>query len=428
MKQQLVNQQKQSQMMSQGQIQLMTFLQMSNQELDTWLNEQYHENPFLEKEICATISLENRASSEWKEPVVFDRQGVEYDLLEQLCPVDFSDSEWEMIRFFIANVDAKGYFTMDLKALAQKSRISLAVLEKCLNVLRELEPAGIFSANMQQCLVKQLDKRNIQDELLVKIISENLEDLLYKKSGKIQKKYNISQRKINMYYELLAGLNPYPLYGQGKTNTHYLVPDIICSNKDGKMTAELYKGNTSYSICDDYYNMMKETLDEKLKLYFKEKYQAAQSILKNIEKRERTILQITEVILEKQEAFFRKKGILNPMTMKEIAQVCNISISTVSRTVNNKYIQYPYGMIRMRELFIAAANMGEFDNNVISTENVKQIIADMIKRENPQKPLSDEEISNRLRKQSIQLSRRAVAKYRSEMLIPTSRERKVNGD
>ncbi len=423
-----MNKQSQSQFLSQNQIQFMKFLQMSNQELDTWLSTQYNENPFLEKEnlhYSVSAIQEGRDYYSIMEQAVYDRTGVQYDLLEQLSYFDYSEVEWSIFRFLINGLDDNGFFSMDLNVISESKRIPLKLLKKCLRILQELEPYGIFAADVEHCLIKQMEKRKIQDDLLKVMILESLEDLLYKKTSKMQKKYGISAKKLEEYYGVLATLKPYPLYSYETKKTHYIIPDVICNKQDDNLEAEIYKSYERYYVNTDYIKMMEQTTDPDLKSYFKDKYWAAKTIVSNIEKREKTLLQITEIILEKQSGFFLKNTPLIPMSMKQLADICRVSISTISRTVNNKYLQYPNGMVQMRDLFIAAANMGENEESIVSTNDVKRIIAEMIKMEDPRKPLSDDEISNRLKKQSIQLSRRAVAKYRSEMFIPTSRERRV---
>ncbi len=435
---QLSNTQKQTPVLTQNQIQFLNMLTMTNQELDQWLLQQFMENPFIEKKMIDNKSLadtslyQNRGFSSsqkdnitYKEPVFFEGKELFHFLTEQLRYSDYSKQDWALITYLIYNLDEKGFFTLDLNHAANETGFHKEELESFLHTLQELEPYGIFSSGIAECYMKQLEKKNFSDPILFDILSNNLEDLLYKKMSRLYKKYKISSEQVNTYHQILSELHPYPLMHFQSGEIHHLTPDIICIMENRILVPTLNDSSTgNYSISDYYLSMMQQTKEPELKEYLSKKYTTASNIIKNIESRKNTLLQITKAVIEKQSLFFYHKGHLLPLSMSQIADICELSTSTVSRAIHDKYLQYPGGIILMKELFPSSSEIGERSEFALSPEQVKETILQIIKMENPKKPLSDDEIASTLKCEGIPISRRTVAKYRTEMFIPTSRERK----
>lgn len=465
--------QHQSQIVSQSQVQFLQILAMCNQEMDVWMTEQYNENPFLERtehenvaESNGNIHMFSNArqsqsldSFHYQEPAVFEGQDIRHILLEQLDHRKYSRLEWNVFSLLIDHLEETGFFLMGLDTLSFEHGIPLPVLEKCLGVLQNLEPYGIFSKDIKGCFLKQLEKgenwsfqseishsRQLQSEMtnghscsrtkkknqdniskatLLRIVNEDFEDLIYKKISRLQKKYKISGAEINEYHQILSHLRPCPLHGFGYEKPVYIRPDIICKVENGNLVPYLNeKENTSFSLSDYYFHLMNTAVDSVLKSYLRDRYQSARNLLTNVENRKNTLLRIASAILERQSGFFLYKDMLLPMSMKEISEACSLSISTISRAVRDKYIQYPHGTVAMRDLFIASAETAERTSYSLSPEEAKKAIVAIIQSEDPKQPFNDDEIAARLQEQAIFLSRRTVAKYRKELCIPTSRERR----
>lgn len=435
--QQLHFAQHQSQIVSQTQIQFLHMLTMCNQELNSWLEEQYNENPLLD--INSPVNTQNELSDfssirstqysdldTFSEPAVYEGLDLYHYLTEQLRYQDYSQQEWNTIAYLITRLDHRGFFCYDLNQISVETGINRMTLEKCLNSLKELEPYGIFSPNIQQCYLKQLEKREIYDSLLETLISENLEDLLYKKIGKLQKQYRVSRTAIETYHQLLSVLSPYPLFGFPTFDSPAcIIPDIVCRMEQGILVPYLNEHTTRfYGISSIYQNLMQTTENKELKSYLQSRWSAAKQIIMNIENRKQTLLKITRSILKKQSGFFLQNEFLVPMSMKEIAQDCNLSISTISRAVHDKYLESPHRIIAMRKLFTASAEYSKRTRYALSPTEIKHILREIIASENPKNPFQDEELAIRLQEQAIYISRRTVSKYRKELCIPTSRERK----
>lgn len=218
--------------------------------------------------------------------------------------------------------------------------------------------------------------------------------------------------------------NPRPLSGFNSGNTDYVVPDVIITQRDGAWDISLndeWIGN--YSLNEYYIRMIGESKDEELKEYFRKKLERARFILNSIEQRRRTILAIAGEILEVQKPFFEGAGELKAMTMSELAEKLEIHPSTVSRAVGSKYLQYPGGVILMKKLFTQKIH-SDISGEELSALQVQKILKKLIDEENKRKPYSDSKLVEKLKEQKITLSRRAVAKYREEMNIQGSFDRK----
>ena len=199
------------------------------------------------------------------------------------------------------------------------------------------------------------------------------------------------------------------------------MPDIIVHRESGEWYGELNDSwMEDYKINDYYLKMMKESGDEELVSYFKEKLERVRFLMGSIEQRRQTIMGIVDLIIERQKPFLEGKGPLTPMTMRDAAEALGIHPSTVSRAVRGKYLQYPNGSIFMKSLFTASA--GKEDG--VSAMGVKQTLKELIEGEDHRKPYSDKDLAELLESRGIHISRRAVAKYREEMGIKGSFERR----
>ena len=217
-------------------------------------------------------------------------------------------------------------------------------------------------------------------------------------------------------------LNPRPISGFLTNSTDYIVPDILIDYQDCSWIIRLndqWIGN--YSLCDYYLNMMHTSQSPDLKEYFRKKYNRVQLIMHSIEQRRETILKITSAVLERQKDYFTGNSTLKPMTLADIASDISMHTSTISRGIKNKYLQYPFGVVYLKDLFTSSA--GKKDNN--SPITVKKQLKAIIASENPNKPYSDSTLSNLLKQKGIKISRRTVAKYREEIGIKSTYNRKI---
>lgn len=438
--------QEQKQLLSQTQMQSLKLLNMCNVELNSFLNNEYLENPLLEFKSGNGVPGETEEFEGWYyrnqsfnegygdsdknesgfiENIPVKREDEVYSYLkDQLNSGRYSREEWKLIDFLIRNLDDNGFYTTSVEATAEISGASAEMVEKCLKDLRQLEPVGVFSENLSQCLLRQLEELGVQDEKLEGMIRYHLEDMSKGKISNITRDLKISSLQVRKYIAFIGTLNPKPLSGFSSENNSYVIPDILFVRKDNSWEITINdKWMGKYYLNEYYLKMIAESKDEKLQTYFRNKLERARFILSSIEQRKKTILSVSEAILEWQKDFFEKGLELVPMSMTELAKKLDVHPSTVSRTVNGKYIQCPRGTILMKNLFVAATSAAENDGTV-SALHIKKIIKEIIASEDKRKPYSDQVLMNMLKNQGISLSRRAVAKYREEMGILGSFQRK----
>ena len=435
----------QKQSLSQTQIQSLEIMNLCNQDLYTFLNEEYMENPLMDK-IGESAPGEVQEFGEWyshsqtfnegygsedkeennREIIPAKQEGADPEtyLKEQLNKSAYTESEWKLIEYLIQNLDDNGFYPYPVSEAAKSIGVSEETAEKCMKDLKSLEPCGIFAENLAECLITQFEAEGIEDEILNQILREHLEDIAAGKISTITRHLKISSVQVRKYIAMIKTRNPRPLSGFYSGNTNYIVPDVIITQKDGVWDVSLndeWIGN--YSLNEYYIHMIGESKDESLKEYFQKKLERARIILNSIEQRRRTILTIAREILEIQKSFFTGSGELKVMTMSELADKLEIHPSTVSRAVGNKYLQYPGGVIMMKKLFTQKVH-SDMNGEEMSALQIKKILKSLIEQEDKKKPYSDSKLVEELKKRGIILSRRAIAKYREEMNIKGSFDRK----
>lgn len=432
--------QSQQQLLSVDQRQSLQILAYTNQELDSFLTEEYLQNPLLDcrrdgqSEIIDSLDGHYEAASSYKDHYTrweeddSDRRGdirarepssLRQQIIGQLSSKDYSAEEWELIDYLIECLDDKGFFTYKSDEIASSYGCSPKMVEKCLKDLKKLEPAGIFSSDITECLLRQLEDRQENDKVLIRIVSEYLPDLLQGNLSTITRALGITTAKCRSCIRKIGELNPRPIMNTESGHTEYIIPDILISRENGRWKIALndsWMGEYTYN--DYYIHMMQSAEDPELKEYFRSKLERARLIVTSIERRRTTITQIVEVILEYQSDFFLNRGRLVPMTMDSIAQQLGISTSTVSRAIKNKYIQYRRPIL-LRDLFSNAAS----ENTDASADIVRKRIEELVRDEDRTRPMSDDKIAKTLKEEGLCISRRTVAKYRQQMGIPDSRLR-----
>ncbi len=434
----------QRQQLCQSQIQSLEVLAMDSVELSAFLQEEYLENPLLEysgdhdmagnKEDIGTTyeqmpfsghTYEDTAEEEdkrKKDIPMPEQEDIKKYLLEQI-PKGACDLE--LAGFLIDCLDDTGFFTTPVEEVVKKTGADEAEVRWTLKLLQELEPYGIFAPDLTHCLLKQLELQGQKDSPVYRVVKDHLPDVAAGKISAVSRDLKISTADVRRCMEQIAKLNPRPLGEFGASKTDYVVPDIIFRKENGKWEIELNDGWVEdYHINDYYLKMMKEASDAELGAYFKKKLERVRFVMGSIAQRRQTMLQISQQILKNQEAFLEGSGCLKPMTMTEVADQIGIHTSTVSRATKGKYIQYPGGTVLMKKLFSASVSSGDREEAVGSMQ-IKEQMKELIQGEDKKKPYSDQKLAELLKNQGIAISRRAVAKYREELGIRGSFDRRV---
>ena len=461
-----------SQKLSPQQIQLMKLIQLTTAELEQKITNEIEENPALEK---GSESLENDGN-EYEEDIGEGDVNVDEYLSDETESYDqnyysnqeestnfqtkesisfhqfldnqsknliLADLEKPICEFLIGSIDESGYLRREIEDIiddlaftqnivADNTQV-LSVLKK----IQDLDPPGVGARSLQECLLIQLKRKNNEKESIINSINliENEFELFSKKKfSRITEKLNLSEEDLKLVVEEISKLNPKPggsIASEFSNNT--IVPDFILSIEDGNFTVELNKRNSpelrlsnSYkNILEGYKNDPKKTKSQNQTVQFlKQKLDSAKWFIEAIEQRHQTLFQTINAIVNFQKEYFLtgEEKNLKPMILKDIAEIINMDISTVSRVANSKYIDTPYGIKLLKSYFSEGMKNSEGDE--ISTIEIKKILKEIVNEENKNKPLSDIELSDKLSKKGYKVARRTVSKYREQLDISVARLRK----
>jgi RNA polymerase sigma-54 factor len=421
--------------MTQELSQAIALLQYSAQELTDFLENKALENPLMQIEhvnirpmnplIDRNRRKYQKAEKDWIDQIAEKPYSIEEQLISQLNIKKLSEEQLKVIRRLIQNLDENGYFTGDLNEIAAKLNISEELAEDCLVVIQTLEPAGIGARDLQECLLIQVEYGFPENDLARKIISGYFIPFAEKKWKQIAKALQVSLKEIQDVFDCIQLLNPKPGAMLKEDTAHYIIPDVIVEPTGQGLTVRMFDDPIpKISFNEPYYNKFKNQ-DQQVSKFLHEKVQDYQWILKSIEQRKETLTRVVAMIVEKQQGFFQKgpQGLL-PMTMKEIAVELDVHESTVSRAVREKYVQTPVGTYPLKSFFTSTIQTTSEDESTSSSQ-VKNAIGKLVAEENKAKPLSDQEIVDRLKAlEGIVVSRRTIAKYRDQLGIPASSKRK----
>ena len=314
---------------------------------------------------------------------------------------------------------------METEEVTRILSVSQQDVEQAIHIIQGLEPAGIGARNLQECLQLQIKRSDKKNELADVIISEYFILFAEKKWKQIAQQLGVSMKAIQDVFDYVQSLNPRPASDFYSEQATYITPDIIIKREGKEFTVSIFDvAHPNIQFNQSYFQRFQSLGDQKVNQYLQEKQRDFQWIMRSINQRKETISKVALKIIEKQPDYFiYGPDHLKPMTMKEISDELGIHESTVSRAVREKYAQTPYGTVELRTFF--SSNIRTTSNEDTSSIQVKNVISDLIEKENKLKPLSDQEIVNVLNEQNgIVVSRRTIAKYRDQLGIPASSKRK----
>lgn len=325
----------------------------------------------------------------------------------------------------IGNLNIEGYLEGTLEEIAAFGPWPLETVERALDLVQHLDPTGIAARSLQECLVLQLRTRGDGDRLAARLVTDHCYKLQNHKLGELAKELGVPLDDLLNEVKIVRALDPYPGRKYAPRNAQYIEPEVYIEKIDDDYMIRFNDdGLPHLRINHQYRRMMenKETTKE-TRDYIKERFRSAVDLLKNIEHRKQTIFRVCERIVERQREFL-DHGVqfIRPMMLKDISEDLGMHLSTVSRVVNGKYAHTPQGVIELRRFF--TEGMVNDDGEEVSTRIIKLRIKKMIEAEDGREPLTDDKIAVILAGEGQRLSRRTVAKYRDQMRIPGSRERR----
>ncbi|NLV24301.1 MAG: RNA polymerase factor sigma-54 [Deltaproteobacteria bacterium] len=336
------------------------------------------------------------------------------------------DLERKIAFEIIGNLDDDGYLKSTLDEIAGVTGSSLEQAEKVLGLVQELDPPGVASRDLQECLLRQLESLQITNPLAEGILRFHLKALENRKYHVIAKNLDVSLEEILAAAKIIASLEPRPGRPFFQEDTHYIIPDIFVYKVGDDYVVVLNDdGLPSLRVSSFYRNALsggKDT-DEEIGEYVREKMRSALWLIKSIHQRQRTIYKVTRSIVKFQREFF-DKGIehLKPLVLRDVAEDIQMHESTISRVTTNKYVQTPRGLFELKYFFNSGINTSGGES--IASESVKNKIEEIIASEDVRKPYSDQKIVELLKKEGIEIARRTVTKYREMLNIGSSTDRK----
>ncbi len=352
-------------------------------------------------------------------------QNLADHLLWQLRLTTTDSEVQEAAEAIIGNLNDDGFLEGTLEEIAELGPWSLETVEKALRVVQQFDPTGVGARNLQESLLLQLSAHGCGERLAAKLIRDHFHQLQNHKLPELARELNVSLEELAEEIKLIRQLDPHPGRKYAPRDTQYIEPEVYIEKIDDEYVIRFNDdGLPQLRINSEYRRMMesKETSKE-TRDYIKDRFRSAVDLLRNIEHRKQTIYRVCERIVQRQREFL-DKGIeyLKPMMLKDISEDIGMHLSTVSRVVNGKYAHTPQGVIELRRFF--TEGMVNDEGEEVSTSIIKLKIKKMIEAEDSRHPLTDDEIAARLASEGQKLSRRTVAKYRDQMRIPGSRERR----
>lgn len=332
------------------------------------------------------------------------------------------DALLRLCRFLIDCLDERGYLDCPLEDLAREFDLPLFSLEQALFAVQMLDPPGVGARNLTECLTLQLAQSRSFDERALTIARDGLELLSRRDYNGLAALLGVSTGEAKEAAAKILALNPIPSRSfAGSEQIAYVAPDAEFSVQQGQLVIELNERILPrLSVNAEYAALMNTSDDPEVQRYVKEKLSEAQALIKGVHTRCDTLVQMLTLIGREQHGFFCGGEALLPVTMQQLSEKMGVSTSTVSRAAQNKYIQFQGRIIPVRSFFTTAIR----PDAAVSSHAVKQRLQSLIRAEDPAAPLSDESLRLALSALGIEVSRRAIAKYRSEMDIPSSSQRK----
>jgi len=351
-------------------------------------------------------------------------------LMEQWRLVDADEPVRRAGSMIIDYTDERGYLTVRLEQLHNKDRddFGLDHLREALQLVQQLEPTGVGARNLKECLLIQMAQSGEDMSFEMHLISEYMDELLENRLPDIAKKMNCSVECINRGIERMSKLDTSPGLQVGRRENHPISPDVVVepSNSSGDYNVRLADTSVPGLKLSPYYmRMAKDSrVSEKARKFLQKNIRSARWIMEAIEQRQNTLLKVTQAIVKYQKDFFDRGPLyLRPLPMAKVADDVGVHLATVSRAVAGKYMQCPWGVLPLRKFF--SGGMQDVNGEAHSWEAIRAKLQEIIDAENKAKPLSDDQIREKLAEAGIKdIARRTVAKYRKLMDIPTARFRR----
>ncbi len=348
-------------------------------------------------------------------------------LLDQMRIADVTPAQYQIgERIIIGDMDDRGYFTGNPAEIALELGVSEEEVRTVLDIIRQFEPAGIGATNLVDCLLMQCEVEYPGDGRVKELLNHHWAALATGRITQIAEAMNMTPEQVMELKGMVSRLDPFPGREYSVEPPAYVVPEVVVETANEDFIVTLPPDTSVTAMINEAYvkEIQNQKMDEKEKTYVREQMDSARFLLYNIERRKQTILKTAQAIVDLQRDFM-SQGVahMKPLTLEEVAGKVGVSASTVSRTVNGKYIQTPQGLFEMKYFF--SSGLRAEDGSEQSSRAVCAQIKDIIEKEDKRHPLSDQKIADMLQGQGIQVARRTVTKYREQIGILPAKMRRI---
>jgi len=354
------------------------------------------------------------------------QETLQQHLMTQLNQTVLNASDRKTAELIIGNIDDNGFLQSTPEEMALSSGIAKEDFEKMLALIQSFYPPGVGARDLRDCLLIQLQREGKESSLECKIISEHMEDLGKRRFPEIARRMNISVEEVQKCANNIAQLNPRPGQAFAAAPQNYVLPDVTVEKVDGDYQIILNNEQIPHLRISNIYKDIIAQSDNgsEVKDYVRDKIRSGKFLIRSIHQRQQTISNIAQQIVSRQRDFLdHGSSYLKPMTMKEIADAVGVHETTVSRAVSGKYMATPQGVFEMKYFFTPGYQTATGES--MSNTSVKEAILDLVKHEDGNAPLSDQEIVEILSDRGVPIARRTVAKYRTELnILPSNMRRK----
>ena len=375
-------------------------------------------------------------------PIAMSSSFIE-NLMTQVGSLINDEHEYLIAEHIIGSIEEDGYLRRPIKAIVNDLAFSQNIdttaeeLERVLNKVQMLDPAGVGARDLQECLLLQLKRKDKNKhpelDLAIQIIKDHMEDFIKKHYDKMMRSLKVDEAELREAIHLITKLNPKPGESASDAKNQYIVPDFILTEVNGRPVVHLNSRNApELKISKNYFDTLKsyenssnpnKQLKESVQ-FIKQKLDGAKWFIDSIKQRQNTLLLTMNAILKYQIEFFEDgdEAKLKPMILKDIAEEVGLDVSTISRVANSKYVETEFGIIPLK--FFFSEGITTSDGEEVSNKEVKKILKEAIEVEHKSNPLPDEKLMEILIEKGYNIARRTVAKYREQLGIPVARLRK----
>jgi len=330
----------------------------------------------------------------------------------------------------VGNLDDDGYLVASVEEIAAMGDWPVTEVERALQNVQTFDPIGVAARDLQECLWLQIRHLGLEGTPTEKIVTEHLRLLQNHQVPEIARRMGLQIEDLKEHIEIIRNLDPKPGSRYNPQQSQYVIPDVYVVKVEDQYVAMLNEeGLPQLRISPTYRRLLDKNAgsnqaNDETRAYVKDKFRSALWLIKSVDQRQKTIQKVANSIINFQREFL-DHGIeyLRPLVLRDVANDIGMHESTVSRVVNNKYMHTPQGVFELKYFFHSGISSSYGDS--VSSVTIKQRIRKIIENEDPRKPLSDSKIVSILQKEGLMLARRTIAKYREELKIPTSNQRKV---